>query len=86
MYVRADEVVDGDHSKGAVAVVGSFFLSRFSSNCAAATRLAEMAVELGEEDAAAGESISRCVTVFYEPVSRSRIERGGYLLSRQVKE
>ena len=38
------------------AVVGSFFLSRFNSNCLAATRLAEIAMELEEHDR---ESVSR---------------------------
>ena len=35
----------------------------------------------------AGEAnAARCITVFDEPVSRSRLERGGYLLSRQVRQ
>ena len=72
------EGIEGDKSKK--VVVCSLFLSRFNSNLAAVTRLAEIAAELeGQEDAA-----GRCVTVFDEPVSRSRIERGGYLLSCQV--
>ena len=35
--------------------------------------------EVGEED------VAECITVFDEPVSRSRVERGGYQLSREVE-
>ena len=85
---RAEAAEGGeDNSRKRAAVVGSFFLSRFNGNCAAATRLAEMALELAA--AAEGDAClnaARCITVFDEPVSRSRLERGGYLLSRRVRQ
>ena len=85
IHLRAEGGDDGSRKRS--AVVGSFFLSRFNGNCAAAERLAEMALELA--DSVEGESgaanAARCITVFDEPVSRSRVERGGYLLSRRVR-
>ena len=61
-------------------MIDSFFLCRFNSNCAGAARLAEMALELSSSS-----GVAEFITVLDEPVSRSRIERGGYLLSREVE-
>ena len=88
---RADAAESGEeNSRKRVAVVGSFFLCRFNGNCAAAARLTEMALELAEategDASAAKAAAARCVMVFDEPASRSRVERGGYLLSRRVRK
>ena len=85
IHLRAEGGDDGSRKRS--AVVGSFFLSRFNGNCAAAERLAEMALELADsvEGDAGAANAARCITVFDEPVSRSRVERGGYLLSRRVR-
>ena len=85
IHLRAEGGDDGSRKRS--AVVGSFFLSRFNGNCAAAARLAEMTLELADsvEGEAGAKAAARCITVFDEPVSRSRVERGGYLLSRRVR-